>query len=630
MHLHMLRGGNGHKLRTLRLALWHRVAAGRWTIAVATLLAVVLTLPSLRAGLFADDHYQRWLLTAGRAGNGAAYAEIRPAALEMFTFVDGDPRRTRRMKELGLAMWCLYDGTLARFCRPLTSATHMADYALWPRRIDVQHAHSIAWYAALVAAVALLYRRMMGRTAAAAVAAVMFAIDDAHALPVGWLASRNALIAAFFGVLTILAHHRWRTGRRPRAGATSNSGGGDRGGAWGTLAVVAFGASLLAGEAGVATFAYLLAFAIVLDRSGTWARRLATLIPYVIVIIAWRAMWSWRGYGVIGIETLYTDPLADPRDFLAHLVLRLPLLLAGQWAYPPADVAILFDDAGKVRLALVGAAVVVVIGMSMWRALRHSRVARFWGLGMVLSAVPLCAAFPSNRMLLFVGIGAFGLLGQVLAMALHPRFWRGGWGFRRLDRGTLVAAMVALHLVVAPAALFALAHWPVGSQEMWATLLELPDVTAADRERDVIVVNHPIPDMMMHTLTSRATDGRPLPRTAPVLAPANAPLIVRRVDERTLTLRMAEGYFSDPYSRMFHSREYPPRLNDPVDLPAVRVTIVELTADGRPREVKCDFRAPLEDAAALRWLCWRDGGLCPFTPPPVGHAIELPAARFPF
>ncbi len=233
-------------------------------------------------------------------------------------------------------------------------------------------------------------------------------------------------------------------------------------------------------------------------------------------------------------------------------------------------------------------------------------------------------------MLLFVGLGAFGLLGQVLAMALHPRFWRGGWNFRRLDRGTLVAAMMTLHLVVAPVVLFAQSHWPVGSQEMWATLLELPDVTPADRGRDVVIVNHPIPMMIFEALTSRATDGRPLPRSAPVLAPANAPLVVRRVDERTLTLRMAEGYFSDPYSRLFYSHEYPPRLNHPVDLPAVRVTIVELTADGRPREVKCEFRAPLEDAAALRWLCWRDDGLHPFTPPAVGHEVELPAGRFPF
>jgi hypothetical protein len=81
---------------------------------------------------------------------------------------------------------------------------------------------------------------------------------------------------------------------------------------------------------------------------------------------------------------------------------------------------------------------------------------------------------------------------------------------------------------------------------------------------------------------------------------------------------------------MFHSRKYPPRANDPVELLAVRVTIVELTADGRPLEVKCEFRAPLEDAAALRWLCWREGGLGPFTPPAVGQAVELPAGRFPF
>src|SRR5687768_16010672 len=128
---------------------WRWIIGGRGALFLATLLGVALTLPSLRAGLFADDHYQRWILTAGRTGDAAAFAEIRPPPLEMFSFADGDARRTRRIKEHGLVEWWVHDHTRARFWRPLAAATHVADYALWPQRIEWQHAHSIAWYAAL-------------------------------------------------------------------------------------------------------------------------------------------------------------------------------------------------------------------------------------------------------------------------------------------------------------------------------------------------------------------------------------------------------------------------------------------------------------------------------------------------
>ena len=55
----------------------------------------------------------------------------------------------------------------------------------------------------MVGALAALYRRLMGATAAAGLAALFYAIDDAHGPPVAFLANRNAMMATLFGVLAV-------------------------------------------------------------------------------------------------------------------------------------------------------------------------------------------------------------------------------------------------------------------------------------------------------------------------------------------------------------------------------------------------------------------------------------------
>jgi hypothetical protein len=601
-------------IRPGRRLLWRRLLRCRNVTLGCVLASVVLTLPSLRAGWLTDDHYQRWVLSGDQT-----FAGLRGGTLEMFLFFDGDAARTRRMMELGMASWWTYPELRACFWRPISAATHWADYRLWPQRAAWMHAHSVAWYALLAAAVALLYRRMMGATLAALLASLMFVIDDAHALPVGWLASRNAVVAATFGVLTILAHRRWR-----------ESASSPRGAAYGVLATLLLAASLLSAEAGTATLGYLVAYAVVMERRGSsWAKRAATLLPYAIVVLSWRIAWSAGGYGVSAWEELYTDPLRDPLGFVRHAVVRGPLLLLGQIAYPPAEVAVVLNDVGDAVFALLGVGVAALLAYAMRDVLRRSRVARFWALGMLLAVIPMCAAFASNRQMLLAGIGGFGLLGQFLSMAVRRLYWSGLSRRRRLARFALVAALVSVHFVAAPAVLLIMSRWPMGPPEMWQASHEVPGITAADRARDVIIVNHPLPPNTLHTMCDRAVTGRALPRRLIVLAPSSAALIVRRTNERTLEIRAADGLFPDPFSRLFYSRSHAPRVNEAIELPTMRVTVLERTADHRPRAMRFEFRVSLEDDS-LKWLAWRGGGYGPFTPPPVGCDVELPAGRFPF
>src|SRR6185436_4269008 len=99
--------------------------------------------------------------------------------------------------------------------RPVSAATHQLDAWLWPDSAFLQHAHSLAWAFALVLAVTALYRCVMGVTTVAGLAALLYAVDQAHGFAIGWIANRNAIVCAVFGVLALLAHVRARAdGRR--------------------------------------------------------------------------------------------------------------------------------------------------------------------------------------------------------------------------------------------------------------------------------------------------------------------------------------------------------------------------------------------------------------------------------
>jgi len=220
-----------------RIGLALASAATPW---VAAALGVVLTLPSLGAGLIADDYLQRAVLQ----DSGVVPVEGGPWS-SLFTFVPGTPEGNQAMLDAGVTEWTVHPQMKISFWRPLTVATHVLDYALWPDGLVLQHAHSLLWYALAVLAVAALYRRTIPSLAAAGLAALLFAVQDYHATAACWLANRNALISVALGALALVLHVRWRRG----GGAAEAVG-----------APLCLAASLLAGESGLALAAYLAAY----------------------------------------------------------------------------------------------------------------------------------------------------------------------------------------------------------------------------------------------------------------------------------------------------------------------------------------------------------------------------------
>ena len=162
-------------------------------------------MPALGVGWILDDYYHRSVLLPN-----SPFRELLGTPAEMFRFFRGDPVRTHRIMDIGVFPWWTDPILKAEFLQALTVFTHRLDYALWPDSPALMHAQSLFWLGASLAAVAVFYRRMLGPTAVAATAALLYAIDDARGPTVGFIANRNVLIAATFGVSALIFHDRWR------------------------------------------------------------------------------------------------------------------------------------------------------------------------------------------------------------------------------------------------------------------------------------------------------------------------------------------------------------------------------------------------------------------------------------
>jgi len=578
----------------LRFAVWLRHPRLALHLAV---LGVLLLTPALGIGWQFDDHFQRLLMT------GTPDFPARP--MEAYSSLRGGPETLRPLMERGLLPWWTTPEYRLAFFRPLSVAFMWIDYRLWPDMPVLMHLHSLLWFGALVALVTAFYRRLLGVTWWAGLAALLYAVDEAHAMPVAWLANRNALISACFGIACLLAHDRWRR---------------DRWGVGALLAPALFALGLASGEMALATAGWLAAHALFIDRA-PWKDRLAAMTPHACVLVAWALVYRLLDYGTFGSD-FYQDPMTRPIAYLGSFVMRAPALLLGQWTPIAADWAVfLGEGAGRV-FALAGVAVAAAVGFFLMPLVRADRVARFMTAGMLLSLFPIAAVAPANRLLFFVGLGAMGL------MALFARAVIEGAIAGRPARVFAVALGVS-HLVIAPLSL-PLVAWsmkPLGDP-MVAAVATVPDDPGIS-DQDLVLVNAPDYLYLVSNIqTLKMLEGKPYSPRMRVLGAGISPEEVTRPDRMTLRVRLPDGMYTGTLGRLFRSRHDPIVPGERFDLEDFGIEVVQTNAECDPVVVEYTFAVPLEDPS-LRWLRWRDDRYVPFTPPAVGETVTLPASYGP-
>ena len=569
-----------------------------------TCIAIALCAPSLWSGLAVDDYWHQVVLQGS-----SSFSDIFPKSIDIFAFMDGDPARNQRLMDLGISPWWSSADVKIAFWRPLTALTHQIDVLLWSFSPMLMHAQSLFWFGALIIAVGALYKQMLGASVCAGFALLMFGIDDNHGVVVGWLANRNVLLTSTFGVLALLFHIRWRNELSNKDEASSRT---FRWNAW--IALFFYAVALFSGESGIAITAYLFAFAVTLDRTAM-TQRLLSLLPYLLITVIWRVIYNWTGHGT-NASAIYIDPVANPLQFASDLVIEGPILFMAQWFPIQSDMFLFSPLAVVIMWWCAALSSIGIIGYLLKPLLRNDATARFWGLGMVISLVPICAAFPMDRLLVFVGIGGMGLLAQLINQYV---FTESSAVAKSQLRRKIVLCLCVVHLVLAPLML-PLRSYTFGFVGDWLSssidsLDKLPDIDG----KTIIVVNAPMIYFSAFISVMRDYEGKSIPAQAYTLAP-NEPnggdLIIKVEDEFTLRVRPTLGFSRIPMTR---GRDQLMEVGYTVDLEAMRVEVTELSEAGHPSEALFHFKKKLNDSSHL-WLHHQDSAYQIYQLPKVGKS----------
>lgn len=580
---------------------------------LALLAAILLALPSVRMPLVLDDLWHRATLQ-----NDTRWIPHAQSPLRLFDFATGDPEAVARMVKSGLAPWWTFPTLRISFLRPLSSLTHVLDYALWPSSTVLMHVHSIAWYAAVVYLASHLYRRWLGpiSSLASSIATLFYAIDHNHGMVVGWIAHRNALVATAFALGTLLLHDI--ATRRPRPGVLPFA------------TASALGLALCGGESAISTAFYLAAHAVFLDTR-TPRERLRSLSPSIVVLLGWMVAYRALHFGASG-SGMYVDPWHAPLAYATNLVAHVPLLLGAELGAPTPDVYPFLPTFAKVAFVLAAAIVVawagrVILWMVQEGDQRLRQTAAFLASASALSVFPPSATFPSGRTLLIAGFGMMGLLGLACSATLENATWaRAPWGNKSRPLIRAYAAWSWLgHLLLAPPLFLLSLHSMVMLDRV---IHELGAGVPADGSavgKRLVLVNAPDTALSYYLIGVHLEEGRAPPSRMLIMAGGRRDSRFSRTGERTFVVHEDGGFYRTGTELLFRSVDPPLPIGTTVAFEDLTVWVSHTTEDGVPDEATFVFSKDLDQYVFRKWV---GRTLVPCALPSIGQTFTF-AGRAP-
>jgi hypothetical protein len=500
------------------------------------------------------------------------------SALQLYDFVDDEVREPLLAR--GLLPWWTHPHLTIRFFRPLSSLLVYADHKLFGEHPLPMHLHSAVWWAMAVLAARALFKRSFSPRVSL-IATIIFALAPCHAMPLAWLANREALVSLTFGTIAIGVYARWRDLGRARDAI---------------VALVLFALALLGGgEYALCFGGYVVAADLV--RKEPIAKRVIGWMPFVVPATAYLAVRAHLGYMTAG-SGFYTDPLHEPVAFLENVPWRGAALLADGW--------LTLDAAtwGPVwQKAFVGVAVIIaalLVRVAVRRAFSRlepePRKIAIWLLGgSLFSLAPVLAVVPSLRLLGVATIGVAAVSAIVIDHAWFPR------GEEEKDRPAEITRLAAMmlgfsQLVHGPATTWLNAHqFQTDAEGLAERGAWLRGAIADGKSPDTGVVR----GMAAVFFTAFAIDpAGPPPKRWCVLAQTGHVLVLRK-DARTFDLVVAPGRSLYPTGdgNLYRSADDPLKKGDTITVPGMTATILEVGERG-PRQVRFVF----DDPDAYHWV----------------------------
>lgn len=597
--------------------------AGRLYLAGALLLtafAFGLRYQALWVGFAADDYAQLGML------NGDYLVHRSP--FNLFSFSDGSLAEAKRLMHGGFYPWWTYQQVRLTMLRPLASAMMWLDWKAFGRDAFPYHVHSLLWWLLMLAMVARLFYRLLP-VPVGLLAFAFFAVDEAHGMPLCWIANRNASVATALSVIALLAYLRYRERRTIRD-------------AW--IALITFTLALGVGEYALCVLGYFVAYALLVER-GAMSDRLRGLWPALVPAGAFILTRSLLGFNPRD-SGVYLDPLTSPGRFAVAIVQRLPALYADLmfgiradwWTFGLPGMHELVDAGylsktwlwsnapwrhAEIALGALALIAIAAIARATPRN-AHTRNLGWLLAGAALASLPVVASFPSSRLLLATLLGFAPLLAAfVLASfsAIGER-WR--------------SKPVKTALSLAAAGLAGSFHLGVSAWQSHVEVMGLAGGIPAIRsavlnmrvdarklpEQHVVVLAALDGGSSQYIPLTRALHGRTVPLTCWTLSLTPSEHVITRDSERSFILAPLEGYTLPGSGDILRSEALPLHVGDSVDVGGMRVRVLALV-NGQPKAIRVTFDVPLEDPSLL-FVLPTGNGIRPFPLPAVGDTKIIP------
>lgn len=401
------------------------------------------------------------------------------------------------------------------------------------------------------------------------------------------------------------------------------------------LSALFLGLSVLADEGGASSFAFLLAYALVLER-GSLRDRALTVLPAILVIVLWRAIYTFSGFGIFHMG-LYIDPTSEPLEFGRQVIPRAIVLLGSQLSGIAPDCLFSVNPAWHSKIVLffwmfAGGVLAVFFPWA-----RRDKTITFWFAVMILAAIPAATVMPLGKNLGFVAVGAYGfiasftagLIGRSNRLSESSAFRVPAWG---------VCALLLLIHIPGAAAGRVLAVKSVASAFSGMNHLSDMDPSPDVKDRNVIVVNAPFSLVVACAPFYRAYHHQSLPKSMRMLAPGCTSFEIQRTDDKTLVIQSRSGdifscdhnlgfvhpaYVFSAFNRYLFAPGYEKTNRCTRD--GVTVAILKWDAAHLPSKVAFRFDVSL-DTAELDWrqFDWTTFSYRPFKVPSIGQSVTLP------
>jgi len=303
------------------------------------------------------------------------------------------------------------------------------------------------------------------------------------------------------------------------------------------------------------------------------------------------------------------------------LYIRAPVYLLSQWATPPTF-AYMFWPSFMHRAGLI---LIALLALILTPLIKRNRIAQFWTLGMVLSLLPICSSRPDDRNLLFVGLGAMGLLAQWFSW-LDQFDWQLKSTLWRVCSRTILILFFLIHLVFSPVSLVVSAKGIVRIDQKVEQVSRGLPCGHEFKNKKFVIINNPVHMLFVTCVFGhRADRGEYTPLIG--LADGESPLIIKRIDPHTINIRAEKGSITGydiPFVKK--NNKFSMSVGQKVALDDLSIEVLEVN-DGLPSAARFRFSVPLDDSSLI-WFQWQDNGYVPFSLPAIGGTITMEGTRF--